>query len=148
METRDDPTCEGPLDDGGKVFTLSTETDAEWGGDAERGEPPNYRVIEVAGVSHIPAEIRDWRNAGDPAQNPPSYAPPFRAALSNLQEWIKGREPPPSVIVELEEAATKLECCGDVRPAVRDADGNAKGGVRMPHMTTVLLDGTKAGAPL
>jgi hypothetical protein len=148
MEKRDDISCEGALDDGGKVIALITETDAEWGGDAERGETPNYRSVEIAGVSHIPALVRDWRKDGDPTQNPPSYAPPFRAALVNLQEWLKGREAPPSVAIELSEAPKELECCGTVREAVRDADGNAKGGVRLPHMTSVLADGTKAGAPL
>jgi hypothetical protein len=29
------------------------ETDVEWGGDAERGVNPDYRVIEIAGMSHI-----------------------------------------------------------------------------------------------
>jgi hypothetical protein len=41
-----------------------------------------------------------------------------------------------------------LTCCGPVREAARDADGNAKGGVRLPHMTSALTDGRKAGAPL
>ncbi len=29
-----------------------------------------------------------------------------------------------------------------------DADGNAKGGVRLPHMPTVLANGDQVGAPL
>ena len=37
---------------------------------------------------------------------------------------------------------------GPYRPAARDADGNAKGGLRLPHMPVVLGDGGKAGAPL
>lgn len=149
MEKRDDLPCAGPLDDGGKVVAFLTETDAELGGDAERGDNPNYRVVETAGVSHIPASLFDFRSKGFPQQNPVSYVPPVRAALVNLQEWVNGREPPPSVAIALSDAPAKnLECCGAVKEAKRDADGNAVGGVRLPHMTSVLNDGKKAGAPL
>ena len=149
MEKRDDLPCKGPLADGGKVMALLTETDAQMGGDAERGDNPDYRVIEIAGVSHIPASIFDLRNKGYPQQNPVSYAPAFRAAFVNLQEWVNGKEPPPSVAIQLSDASAKnFECCGPVRGAARDADGNAKGGVRLPHMTSTLANGQKVGAPL
>jgi hypothetical protein len=149
LEKRDDLPCKGPLADGGKVIALSTETDAQMGGDAERGDNPDYRFIEIAGVPHIPASLRDFRDKGHPQQNPVSYVPVFRATFVNLQEWLNGRDPPPSVAIDLSEApARKLECCGPVQEAARDADGNANGGVRLPHMTSVLADGRKVGAPL
>ena len=139
----------GGLSDGGKVIAISTETDAQWGADAERGDNPDYRTIEIAGVSHIPAARVDFRDHGHPMQNPADYRPPFRAALVNLEEWINGKEPPPSVAIELADKQLDLGgCCGMIREAVRDADGNALGGMRLPHMTTVLADGRKAGAPL
>lgn len=142
-------TCAGALADGGKVIDLLPETDVEWGGDAERGVNPDYRVIEIAGVSHIPTSWADFRSHGMPEQNPVEFEPVFRAALVNLQEWLKGRDPPPSVAIDLSDAPHRnLECCGPVREAARDADGNAKGGVRLPHMTSALPDGRKAGAPL
>jgi Alpha/beta hydrolase domain len=142
-------TCAGALADGGKVIDLSPETDVEWGGDAERGVNPDYRVIEIAGVSHIPPLWADFRSHGMPEQNPVGFEPVFRAALVNLQEWLKGRDPPPSVAIDLSDAPPRnLECCGPVREAARDAEGNAKGGVRLPHMTSMLPDGRKAGAPL
>jgi hypothetical protein len=50
-----DCSSAGGLSDGGKVIALATETDAQWGADAERGDTPDYRTIEIAGVSHIPA---------------------------------------------------------------------------------------------
>ena len=130
-------------------IAVSTETDAQWGADAERGDNPDYRTIEIAGVSHIPAARVDFRDHGHPMQNPVDYRPPFRAALVNLEEWINGKEPPPSVAIELADKQLDLGgCCGMIREAVRDADGNALGGLRLPHMTTVLADGRKAGAPL
>jgi hypothetical protein len=90
---------------------------------------PDYRVIEIAGVSHILASWTDFRSHGMP-QNPVGFEPVFRAALVNLQEWLKGRDPPPSVAIDLSDAPPRnLECCRPVREAARDADGNAKGGV-------------------
>jgi len=141
--------CAGGLADGGKVIALATESDAQWSGGTERGDNPDYRTVEIAGVSHIPVFLGDFRPYGHPTQNPVSFQPVFRAALVNLEEWLNGKEPPPSVAIELSDApARNLECCGAVKEAARDADGNAMGGVRLPHMTNALGDGRKAGAPL
>ena len=136
--------CPGGLADGGKVIVLSSETDVERGGYAERSDRGDYRVIEIAGVSHIPSTAFDFRNHGMAEQNPVGFEPVFRAALVDLQEWLKGREPPLSIAIELSDAPPQ----GTVRAAARDADGNAKGGVRLPHMPTVLDNGSKTGAPL
>jgi hypothetical protein len=140
--------CSGTLADGGKVISLLTETDVERGGDAERGDGPDYRVIEIAGVSHIPVSAADFRSHGMSQQNPVGFEPVFRAALVDLEEWLNGRDPPASVAIELSDAAPRTFNGDPVRAAARDDDGNAKGGVRLPHMTTVLTDGTKVGAPL
>lgn len=140
--------CPGVLADGGKVIVLLPETDVEWGGYTERGEHPDYRVIEIAGVSHIPASAADFRSHGMPEQNPVGFEPVFRAALVNLQEWLNGRDPPPSIAIELSDAPPRDLDGAPVRAAALDADGNAKGGVRLPHMSTLLASGMKAGAPL
>lgn len=140
--------CEGAITDGGKIISLSTESDAEWGGYFERGEADDYRFLEIAGVSHIPAPIADFRAHGMPEQNIVDFGPAFRAALANLQEWLDGKDPPPSASMELAATPTREVDGMGLRPAVRDADGNAKGGLRLPHMPTVLADGTKAGGPL
>ena len=55
-------------------------------------------------------------------------------------------EPPPSVAIELEDAPSAEFGGAPVRLAAVDADGNAMGGVRLPHMPAE--DGTSAGAPL
>jgi hypothetical protein len=140
--------CPGALSDGGKVITLLTETDVEWGGGAERGDSPDYRVIEIAGVSHIPSSAADFRSHGMSQQNPVGFEPVFRAALVDLEEWLNGRDPPASAIIEVSDAAPRTFEGDPVQAAARDDDGNAKGGVRLPHMISVLKDGTKAGAPL
>lgn len=143
-----DAICEGPLADGGKVIVVSTEADAEWTGYVERGETAGYRVVEIAGVSHIPASAADFRGHGLPEQNPVDFGPAFRAALVNLQAWLNGTEPPASVTVELAEGAPRDLQGAPYRAAKRDPDGNAVGGLRLPHMPVVLDDGRRAGAPL
>ena len=140
--------CEGPLADGGKVIVVSTETDVEWNGYIERGENADYRVVEIAGVSHIPASAADFRGHGLPEQNPVELGPVVRAALVNLQAWLRGTEPPPSITIQLTEDAAKELQGSPYRTAARDADGNAIGGVRLPHMPAMLVDGRKSGAPL
>jgi hypothetical protein len=140
--------CEGAIAGSGKIISLSTESDAEWGGYFERGEADDYRFLEIAGVSHIPAPAADFRAHGMPEQNAVDFGPSFRAALVNLQEWLDGKNPPPSASMELAAKPTRYVDGLGLREAVRDADGNAKGGLRLPHMPTILADGTRAGAPL
>jgi hypothetical protein len=139
--------CEGAITDDGKIISLSSEGDAEWGGYYERGESPDYRFLEIAGVSHIPATEADFRKFGMPEQNVIDFGPAYRAALVNLQEWLDGKDPPPSASMELAGTSTRVVDGVGLREAVRDADGNAKGGLRLPHMPITLADGTKAGAP-
>jgi hypothetical protein len=140
--------CEGPLADGAKVIVLAPETDVEWGSYLERGEHPDYRVIEIPGVSHIPSSAADFRDHGMPDQNPVDFGPIFRAALVNLQAWLDGVEPPPSIMLELSDAAPREFDGAAIRFVARDDDGNALGGVRLPHLRTVLDDGREVGAPL
>ena len=140
--------CEGPLADGGKVISVLAEGDAQMAGGWERGENPGYRFIEVAGVSHIPATINDFRGRGLPDQNPMGFEPVMRAALANVEAWLDGKEPPPSLALELTDAApTKLNDI-EIVPLAVDGDGNALGGLRLPHMHSVTPDGHPAGAPL
>jgi hypothetical protein len=140
--------CEGALSDGGKVIAINTETDAQWSGFNARGETADYRDIEIAGVSHLPVAVVDFRGFGAPRQNPVDGFPVFRAALTNLQLWLRGTDPPPSVYLRLQEGPAADLLGQPLKEAVRDADGNALGGVRLPHMPTGLDDGKTAGAPL
>jgi Alpha/beta hydrolase domain len=85
----------------------------------------------------------DTRLLGATRQNPVSYRPVFKAMLHNLVEWIvSGTAPPDPMYIE-----GTVDSEGKVNFAT-DADGNVKGGLRLPHMPTVLRNGGRAGAPL
>jgi hypothetical protein len=136
--------CSGTVSDGGKVIAFATETDAQGGGFLERGEASDYRFFDIAGTSHIPASVIHFVET--PHQNPIAFAPAVRAALRNLVAWMDGTEPPSSVYIEL-ESAVSVAFTIPFRYAVDDADGNAIGGVRLPHMTAID-EGGEVGAPL
>lgn len=101
-----------------------------------------FRVYEIAGGSHADAEIlqrtgdvqaRDIGTAplppcGQPL-SPLAIGPMHRASLANLVRWIvEGKAPPPSRLIALDAG-------GEV---VRDAFGNARGGVRVPTIDVPL----------
>ncbi len=135
---------DGPVSDGGKVIAFNGEGDTQWFGYSERGQTADYRLMEIAGTAHIPKPVFAFTDA--PAQNPASWQPVIRASLHNLIAWIDGRTPPDSNYMTLDDEV------GDLfgfpfREATRDADGNALGGVRLPHMTSTV-NGRQVGAPL
>jgi hypothetical protein len=135
---------DGPLPQDGKFIAIETETDL----DAEysyriRHDSPTFRQYELAGVAHIPPAILGLELTGAKRQNPISYRPVFKAMLRNLVEWIEtGKEPPASRYIE-----GRVVSEGEFHFAT-DADGNVKGGLRLPHMPTVLANGERVGAPL
>ena len=137
--------CSGALADGGKVSVFSTESDAQRGGFLERAETADYRVNEIAGVAHTPQPIVSF-GALAPDQNPMLFSSAVRAALRNLIAWTEGVEPPSSNYMTL-ETQEFLFIGVPFRYAVRDADGNAVGGIRLPHMTATDPSG-EIGAPL
>lgn len=148
LAIEDGKSCAGPVSDGAKVIALLPEGDVAWGGVEERGESPDYRVIDIAGVSHIPSTAADFRQLGMPEQNPVGFEPVVRAALVNLEEWLDGREPPPSIAIDISAEPGGTLMGAPLSNLVRDGDGNAVGGLRLPHMPSRLADGTRAGAPL
>jgi hypothetical protein len=137
-------TCSGAVSDGGKVIAFAAESDAERGSFLERGETSDYRFFDIAGVAHIPQAIIAFDEA--PNQNPILAGPAIRAALRNLIAWIDGTEPPASSYIELAPEES-LVFGRPFRHAIRDADGNAIGGLRLPHMTAKDQSG-EIGAPL
>lgn len=135
---------DGPVSDGGKVIAFNSELDTQWFGYAERGQTADYRLMEIAGTSHIPG--RAFAFADAPAQNPASWQPVARASLRNLIAWIGGTPPPDSNYISLEDDVGELFGV-PFREAIRDSDGNALGGVRLPHMNATD-HGREVGAPL
>jgi hypothetical protein len=138
LEPEADTLCEGPISDGAKLIVVNTETDVEWTGFVERGETDDYRLVEIAGTSHIRTLAADFRQHGLPEQNPADPYPVFRATMTNLQQWVLGTEPPPSIYMELAEGEPESLMDSPLRHAARDKDGNALGGVRLPHIAAPL----------
>jgi hypothetical protein len=134
LATDETVDCDPTRTDGAKVISLLTETDIETMGPALRAETEDYRQIEVAGVSHVPTAQLDLRNYGAPDQNPIDARPVFRAALDNLQLWLLDTVPPPSIYIDIPVEPTRSVGDNPFWDATRDADGNALGGIRLPHM--------------
>ena len=136
--------CGEPLPEDGKFISIQTQSDIDgFRGYLARHQTPSYRQYELAGVAHIPPDMIDTRLLGATRQNPVSFRPVFKAMLHNLVEWIvSGTAPPDSRYIE-----GTVDSEGRVHFAT-DADGNVKGGLRLPHMPTVLRNGERAGAPL
>jgi hypothetical protein len=137
-------SCDDPLPEDGKFITILTESDVDaFKGHLSRHQTPSSRQYELAGVAHIPPDMVDMRLFGATRQKPVSFRPVFKVMLHNLVEWIvAGTVPPDSRYLE-----GTVENEGRFHFAT-DTDGNVKGGVRLPHMLTVLPNGAQAGAPL
>jgi hypothetical protein len=107
---------------------------------------PNYRRWEIAGAAH--AETPRWvvevpppLDAGPGCAFPVNAAPHhavMKAALRGLTRWVNGgAAPPQSPDIELTDPTAVPAAI------VRDAFGNAKGGIRLPQVEvpTATLDG-------
>jgi len=104
--------------------------------------PANVRIYDIAGGSHsLTLENR--------CEMPPGrldFTPALRAALVNLDHWLRGAEPPASRVMPLEprpDEPSLLQAPKHMPGAIvqaprRDADGNSMGGVRLPDMEAPL----------
>jgi hypothetical protein len=143
---------------GGKHDAGSEQRDASLSrtgaeGTAEQPIPANVRVYEIAGASHV---VLSKVNC----QLPPAkldWSPVSRTTLLHLDNWIvKGKEPPASRLMPLEEAKndpTVLRAPTHLPKAIievpkRDEDGNAIGGVRLPDMQVPLGVNARQNPPL
>ena len=118
-------------------------------GTEDKPLPPNVRMYDIAGASHalipgtsqckLPYAILDWH-------------PVLRSTLVALDRWVSANISPPSnELMPLREApadAMALRAPSYLPKAIiqipiRDEDGNATGGVRLPDMAAPL--GTHGG---
>src|SRR5262245_20776264 len=129
-----------PVPEDAKFIAIQTQSDIDgFKAYLARHQTHSYRQYELAGVAHLPPNMIDTRLLGAARQNPVSYRPVFKAMLHNLVEWIvTGTAPPDSMYIE-----GTVDSEGRVHFAT-DADGNVKGGLRLPHMPTVLRNGERA----
>src|SRR3989449_1777645 len=159
----------------GKVMSVSSETDAVLAGFLERAEPgdpafKNYRHYEIAGVPHIDFSAVDFRSVGNPQQNTVSSDPVYRALFTSLTDWLDdddvdgehhnsghhdgegddhGEAPPASVAIDSlnQDPGIGPLAFNLALELVRDPDGNAVGGLGLPHLRTPVK-GKQIGAPL
>ena len=111
-------------------------------------QPPfaHYRRWEIAGAAHaetprwvaeVPPPLDMGQGCKDPVNSAPHHAV-VKAALNALTRWVRdGVVPPQSPAIELGPDPAAPD------PIVRDAHGNAKGGIRLPEVEapTATLDG-------
>src|SRR5262245_33980870 len=131
------------------IFDLQTEGDmVALRSHLTRQDPgPRYRRWELAGAAH--AETPRWvveepppLDRGQGCNAPVNAAPHHafvKAGLRALAKWVRdGVAPRQSPAIELSDPAA-------ADPIVRDALGNAKGGVRLPEVEapTATIDGTR-----
>jgi uncharacterized protein (TIGR03382 family) len=133
-----------------RIFSADPNDPDCAGGPAGTGNPdcdpdPNYMSYEIAGASHLPADILDTSWMGTPAQNPADMRPAVRALFHHLHEWVVNDTAPPlgpPLEGNVDEQLNFL-------PLV-DADQNPLGGIRLPFMPRYGPGGEplEAGAPL
>jgi hypothetical protein len=152
----------------GKVITFNTETDVQiingWKARSENSSAQKYyRLYELAGTSHIPSTLFPLKLVGIRTsemaeQNYVDTGPVLRAMVEHLREWIEGSgEPPVSEYLQgkVDRLTTPLftdQSWGNDNQQVYllrlGIDGNALGGIRLPHLRTVLPSGNVIGGPL
>jgi len=140
---------------GVKTIAISAETDVQlFRNDLNvRGENPEYRSYEVAGVTHVSRDQHDldaivpllpFVPSPPIRQNLATHSAFFRAMMEHLRRWMAdGTPPPPSVFLDGSNYSTlPLPCVGLPIPGIanipRDADGNALGGIRLPFLASPL----------
>ena len=105
--------------------------------------PSTVRIYDIAGGSH--SLTTEKRCEFPPGQL--DFTPALRAALLNLDQWLRnGREPPPTRLMPLEPRpreegllqAPKHLPGAIVQAPKLDADGNSLGGVRLPDIEVPL----------
>lgn len=147
------------LDDA-RVMVVNSELEASVGLPVRQPDTDHYRCWEVAGACHTsvqglaargPKMARDFGTAGagflaragsgptDPSALGPNrlpMAPVNDAALHHLRAWVDHGTPPP--------IQPRIEFGGDPAEIVRDEDGIARGGIRLPDVEVpVAVNGSK-----
>ena len=125
--------------------------------------PAHYAFYEVAGVPHISGEFGNFVKS---VENSRLMGPFFRAMLENLRQNVDLAAAFPASQSMQGSAATRttalfpgvapitgLPFWGGSSPETfvgvpSDDDGNFLGGIRPPHVRTLLANGTCVGAPL
>ncbi len=109
------------------VFVVNSETEVQAYHPARQPDGDRFRLWEVAGTAHVSA-VRGQAAPGLDQPNWLSYRPVYDAALRHLHVWLKdGIAPPKLPRIAASSSGGRVE-------VERDADGNAKAGIRLPEM--------------
>jgi hypothetical protein len=118
----------------------------ERGGEAvgyRRADGPDYRLYEVPGLSHLASRVEGqgdpirWRCA-NPLRSQYPHRETWSALLALLVRWVDEGRPAPH--------APRIETADNGRTIVRDAYGNARGGVRSSVLDVPTASITPVGA--
>jgi hypothetical protein len=127
------------------LMVVNTECEAAAFYPVRQPDTERFRYWEIAGASHVslpamassaPRSLRDFGFTlplDDPAvqsMNHVSIAPVVDAALHHLQDWIRDDGVPP--------VHPRIEFGGQPPEINRDADGIARGGIRLPQVEVPL----------
>jgi Alpha/beta hydrolase domain len=123
-----------------------------------RPDTDHFVFWEIAGMAHggasevtmLAKNARDWGVPyGPPVERPPELVlndldkqPVEDASLACMHRWLAEGARPPSL--------PKIELAGEPPQIVRDADGIARGGLRLPAVEapTATRSGTNDGSPM
>ncbi len=120
------------------VMIVNSETEAITCHRVRQPDTDRFRWWEVAGTAHgstpgarmmARRTERDMVGIAVPVSddiNPVSTTPVVDAALRHMRSWAAGGPPPP--------IQPRIEFAGDPPEVVRDEDGIAKGGIRVPQV--------------
>ena len=105
------------------VVNSETEVPSYYG--VREEDSDQFRYWEVAGTSHVSVPRPAEPSSG---QNWLAYSPVYNAAIRHLHNWIKdGVAPPKMPRIEVNSES-------QIPEVVRDAHGNAVGGIRLPDL--------------
>ncbi len=133
------------------VMVVNTECEASSHYEVRQPDTDRYRYWESAGTSHIyfqamasvgPRYQRDFGFVPPTERgiNEVPMAPVVDAALHHLQAWVEHGTPPP--------VQPRIEFEGDPPQISRDADGIARGGIRLPQVEVPIAHNSAiAGSP-
>jgi hypothetical protein len=125
------------------VMVLNTECEATSCYPVRQPDTDTFRYWEIAGASHVsvpamassvPRMERDFGFSTPldamPGINQVSVAPVVDAALHHVQDWMQNGTAPP--------VQPRIEFAGTPPQIVRDGDGIARGGIRLPQVYVPL----------
>lgn len=125
------------------VLMLNSESEALAYFGVRQQDSPRFRYWEVAGAAHGPPSARarmrvmlerDELGTMKPSDHVPGevdWGPVADAAFVHVNRWIRGGPPPPA------QPPIQIEA-GPPAAIVRDENGNAVGGIRLPELAVPI----------